>query len=87
MVIAVRLLSNGNSRVSRFKGRFTQAEDADDKEEIDLLELFEKDLGSFCRMYNFLSQVVRAFKKLSRSASLVTGAGCELFWGMFSVSL
>jgi len=44
--------------VSRFKGRFTQAEDADDKEEIDLLELFEKDLGSFCRMYDFLSQVV-----------------------------
>ena len=44
--------------VSRFNGLFTDAEDKDDKEELDRLALFEKDLGTFCRFYDFLSQVV-----------------------------
>jgi type I restriction enzyme, R subunit len=44
--------------VSRFNGLFNLAEERDDKEELDRLALFEKDLGSFCRLYDFLSQVV-----------------------------
>jgi len=44
--------------VSRFNGLFIAAEDRDDKEEIDRLTLFEKDLGSFCRLYDFLSQII-----------------------------
>jgi type I restriction enzyme R subunit len=44
--------------VSRFNGLFTDAEEKDDKEELDRLALFEKDLGTFCRFYDFLSQVV-----------------------------
>lgn len=44
--------------VSRFNGLFTDAEDKDDHEELDRLALFEKDLGTFCRFYDFLSQVV-----------------------------
>jgi len=44
--------------VSRFNGLFTDAEDKDDQEELDRLALFEKDLGTFCRFYDFLSQVV-----------------------------
>jgi type I restriction enzyme R subunit len=44
--------------VSRFNGLFNIAEERDDKEELDRLALFEKDLGGFCRLYDFLSQVV-----------------------------
>ena len=47
-----------SSPVSRFNGQFTDAEDRDDKELIDQLRMFEKDLGSFCRLYEFLSQIV-----------------------------
>jgi type I restriction enzyme, R subunit len=47
-----------SSPVSRFNGQFTDAEDRDDKELIDQLTMFEKDLGSFCRLYEFLSQIV-----------------------------
>jgi len=47
-----------SSPVSRFNGQFTDAEDHDDKELIDQLTMFEKDLGSFCRLYEFLSQIV-----------------------------
>ncbi len=47
-----------SSPVSRFNGQFTGAEDRDDKEMIDQLTMFEKDLGSFCRLYEFLSQIV-----------------------------
>jgi type I restriction enzyme R subunit len=47
-----------SSPVSRFTGQFTDAEDRDDKELIDQLTMFEKDLGSFCRLYEFLSQIV-----------------------------
>ncbi|MDI9336256.1 MAG: type I restriction endonuclease, partial [Gammaproteobacteria bacterium] len=46
------------SPVSRFKGRFIDAEGRDDKEMMDLLTLFEKDLGNFCRLYEFMSQIV-----------------------------
>ena len=44
--------------VSRFKGQFNEAEVKGDKELIDQLLMFEKDLGSFCRLYEFLSQIV-----------------------------
>jgi type I restriction enzyme R subunit len=44
--------------VSRFKGQFNEAEEKGDKELIDQLLMFEKDLGSFCRLYEFLSQIV-----------------------------
>ena len=44
--------------VSRFNGLFNAAEENDDKEELDRLALFEKDLGTFCRFYDFLSQIV-----------------------------
>jgi type I restriction enzyme R subunit len=47
-----------SSSVSRFNGQFIDAEDRDDKELIDQLTMFEKDLGSFCRLYEFLSQIV-----------------------------
>ena len=47
-----------SSPVSRFNGQFIDAEDRDDKELIDQLMMFEKDLGSFCRLYEFLSQIV-----------------------------
>ena len=47
-----------SSPVSRFNGQFIDAEDRDDKEMIDQLTMFEKDLGSFCRLYEFLSQIV-----------------------------
>jgi len=44
--------------VSRFNGRFVKAEDDQDAEELDALALFEKDVGTFCRLYDFLSQIV-----------------------------
>jgi type I restriction enzyme R subunit len=47
-----------SSPVSRFNGQFIDAEDREDKEMIDQLAMFEKDLGSFCRLYEFLSQIV-----------------------------
>ncbi len=47
-----------SSPVSRFNGQFIDAEDRNDKEMIDQLTMFEKDLGSFCRLYEFLSQIV-----------------------------
>ena len=47
-----------SSPVSRFNGQLIDAENRDDKEMIDQLSMFEKDLGSFCRLYEFLSQIV-----------------------------
>ncbi len=47
-----------SSPVSRFNGQFIDAESREDKELIDQLLMFEKDLGSFCRLYEFLSQIV-----------------------------
>ena len=44
--------------VSRFNGLFIEAEEKEDKEQIDQLTMFEKDLSSFCRLYEFLSQIV-----------------------------
>ena len=47
-----------NGPVDRFKKRWTAAEQAKDKEELDKLTIFHKNLGSFCRLYDFLSQIV-----------------------------
>ena len=44
--------------VDRFKKRWTAAKDDDDKEEIDRLTIFHKNLGAYCRLYDFLSQIV-----------------------------
>ncbi|MGV9768304.1 type I restriction endonuclease subunit R [Microbacterium sp. NPDC003461] len=41
----------------RFRGRWQAAVDSDDKVERELLELFRKDVGSFIRLYDFMSQV------------------------------
>lgn len=42
----------------RFQARYEQAKDDDDTEQVDELELFRKDAGTYVRMYDFLSQVV-----------------------------
>lgn len=42
----------------RFATAYQTAKDTGDKEEVDRLELFRKDAGTFVRMYDFLSQVV-----------------------------
>ncbi|MGO9613135.1 MAG: type I restriction endonuclease subunit R [Dissulfurispiraceae bacterium] len=44
--------------VDRFRGRFNDAKLAKDTKAIDALELFRKDLGTFIRIYDFLSQIV-----------------------------
>src|ERR1019366_4308721 len=47
-----------NGPVDRFKKRWMAAEQAKDKAELDKLTIFHKNLGSFCRLYDFLSQIV-----------------------------
>jgi type I restriction enzyme R subunit len=42
----------------RFRTRFANAIVAEDKTELDALAIFTKDLGSFVRVYDFMSQVV-----------------------------
>ena len=42
----------------RFQVLYEQAKDDDDTEQVDALELFRKDAGTYVRMYDFLSQVV-----------------------------
>ena len=42
----------------RFQTQYDQAKYDDDTEQIDALELFRKDAGTYVRMYDFLSQVV-----------------------------
>ncbi|MFT4186979.1 MAG: hypothetical protein QM621_00180 [Aeromicrobium sp.] len=44
--------------VSRFQTRRANATVADDKAELDALDTFVKDLGTFVRVYDFLSQIV-----------------------------
>ncbi|SNU01146.1 type I restriction enzyme, R subunit [Ruaniaceae bacterium KH17] len=44
--------------VQRFTARRTNAVLADDKAELDALAMFTKDLGSFVRVYDFMSQIV-----------------------------
>lgn len=43
--------------VDRFRNRLASAQDADDKAELDALVIFRKDVGSFVRAYEFLSQI------------------------------
>ena len=42
----------------RFNGRYTDARDSGRKTDLDELDLFRKDAGSFIRLYDFLSQIV-----------------------------
>ena len=42
----------------RFNGRYEAAVTANDKAQIDELDIFRKDVGSFVRLYDFLSQIV-----------------------------
>lgn len=44
--------------VQRFKHRWTEAEQAEDQQALDALTIFHKNLGAFCRLYDFLSQIV-----------------------------
>ena len=44
--------------LSRFQVRLKEAKEAKDGEALDALKLLVKDLGTFCRMYEFLSQIV-----------------------------
>lgn len=43
--------------VDRFRVRLASAQDANDKSETDALAIFRKDVGSFVRAYEFLSQI------------------------------
>lgn len=43
--------------VDRFRVRLASAQDANDKTELDALAIFRKDVGSFVRAYEFLSQI------------------------------
>lgn len=42
----------------RFNGRYADAVAADNRADLDELELFRKDVGTFVRFYDFLSQIV-----------------------------
>jgi len=44
--------------IERFRVRLREAHDAKDGEAVEALRIFVKDLGTFCRMYEFLSQIV-----------------------------
>lgn len=44
--------------VDRYRVRFKEAIEEDDKEAIDELQIFRKDVGGFIRAYDFLSQIV-----------------------------
>lgn len=44
--------------VDRYRVRFQDAVDADDKEAADALDVFRRDVGTFVRTYDFLSQIV-----------------------------
>lgn len=44
--------------VDRYRVEFKEAIQADDKEAIDALQIFRKDVGGFIRAYDFLSQIV-----------------------------
>ncbi len=52
------LIAALSAPVDRFKKQWTQAEQDKDKEALDRLTIFHKNLGSFCRLYDFLSQIV-----------------------------
>ena len=42
----------------RFKQRYQAALETGDKAEIDLLDVFRKDVGTFVRLYDFMSQII-----------------------------
>lgn len=44
--------------VERFRVRWHEAKDAQDKQRLDELDIFRKDLASFVRLYDFLSQII-----------------------------
>jgi type I restriction enzyme R subunit len=44
--------------VERYRVRFREAIENDDKEAVDALRIFRKDVGGFIRAYDFLSQIV-----------------------------
>jgi type I restriction enzyme R subunit len=44
--------------VERYRDQRRQALDSDDKEALDALDLFRKDVASFIRLYDFLSQII-----------------------------
>ena len=44
--------------MERYRERRRRAQDSDDKETLDALDLFRKDVASFLRLYDFLSQIV-----------------------------
>ena len=44
--------------VQRFRVRYTEAKQNEDKKAIEELDLFRKDIGGFVRAYDFLSQIV-----------------------------
>lgn len=44
--------------VERFRVRWREAQEAKDKKRLDELDLFRKDLASFVRLYDFLSQII-----------------------------
>ena len=52
------LIAAMSAPVDRFKKRWINAELAGDKEELNRLVIFTQNLGSFCRLYDFLSQIV-----------------------------
>jgi type I restriction enzyme R subunit len=43
---------------ARFKDRYVTALQTDDNAELDALDLFRKDVGSFIRLYDFMSQII-----------------------------
>lgn len=44
--------------VDRFRGRLTDARATGDSKAVDAMEIFRKDVGSFIRIYDFLSQII-----------------------------
>src|SRR5262245_46497430 len=44
--------------VDRYRDRWKTATEANKKQELDALDIFRKDLGSFVRVYDFLSQII-----------------------------
>ena len=52
------LIAALSNPVERFRQRWTQAEQDKDQEEIDRLTTFHKNLGGYCRLYDFITQIV-----------------------------
>ncbi len=52
------LIAALSAPVDRFKKRWIEAEEAGRKDEVERLETFHKNLGAFCRLYDFISQIV-----------------------------